>query len=72
MAKFLLDFHSKFIWIAEIDPGQSLIGKRKHGTKIYVRASGKRSKKRNPRSFSAVETCHVGSTERLGEFIPGA
>ncbi|CAI7643606.1 unnamed protein product [Penicillium palitans] len=72
MAKFLLDFHSKFIWIAEIDPGQSLTGKRKHGTKMHARAGGKRSKKRNPGSFSAVETCHAGSTERLGEFIPGA
>jgi hypothetical protein len=67
MAKSLLDFHAKFIWVAELDPGQSLSGKRKQDTKIHATNGRKRSKKGNLGSVSAVETCHAESA--LGEFI---
>lgn len=72
MAKSLLDFHANFIWIADLDPGQSVSGKRKHDTKKHARAGRKRSKKGSPGPFPAVETGHPGSTKRLGEFIPDA
>ncbi|KAJ5971809.1 uncharacterized protein N7479_001727 [Penicillium vulpinum] len=72
MAKSLLDFHANFIWMAELDPGQSSSGKRKHNTKIHTRTGGKRSKKGVPESFPTLETDNLGSTKRLGEFIPDA